>query len=38
MGFDRAKIYLINKEGESLENVLTYDQRGKEMPDKERTR
>ena len=36
MGFDRAKIYLINKEGDQLENVLTYDQRGKEMPDKER--
>src|SRR5882672_7082451 len=25
MGFDRAKIYLINKEGDSLEGVLTMD-------------
>src|SRR4029077_15361585 len=36
MGFDRAKIYLINKEGDTLEGVLTMDQRGKQTLDKER--
>jgi len=36
MGFDRAKIYLINKEGDMLEGVLTLDQRGKQTLDRER--
>jgi diguanylate cyclase (GGDEF)-like protein len=36
MGFDRAKIYLINKEGDTLEGALTVDQRGKQMLDQER--
>ena len=36
MGFDRAKIYLLNKEGDTLEGVLTMDQRGKQMLDRER--
>jgi diguanylate cyclase (GGDEF)-like protein len=36
MGFDRTKIYLINKEGDMLEGVLTIDQRGKQMLDRER--
>jgi diguanylate cyclase (GGDEF)-like protein len=36
MGFDRAKIFLINKEGDTLEGALTLDQLGKQMVDKER--
>lgn len=36
LGFDRAKIYLINKEGDTLESVLTMDQRGKQHADRER--
>src|SRR5207244_2068673 len=36
MGFDRAKIYLINRDGDHLENVLTLDQRQQELTDKER--
>jgi diguanylate cyclase (GGDEF)-like protein len=36
MGFDRAKIYLINKEGDALEGVLTMDQRHQESSEKER--
>ncbi|MFA5976525.1 MAG: diguanylate cyclase [Elusimicrobiota bacterium] len=36
LGFDRTRIYLINREGESLENVLTMDQRQQEIVEKER--
>ena len=35
LGFDRTRIYLINREGESLESVLTLDQRGHETLEKE---
>jgi diguanylate cyclase (GGDEF)-like protein len=35
LGYDRAKIYLMNREGDSLEGVLTMDQRGKQMIDRE---
>jgi diguanylate cyclase (GGDEF)-like protein len=35
LGFDRTRIYLINREGESLESVLTLDQRGHEAIEKE---
>jgi diguanylate cyclase (GGDEF)-like protein len=36
LGFDRVKIYLVNRDGESLESVLTLDQRGQETVEKER--
>ena len=36
MGFDRAKIYLINRDGDTLEGVLTMGQRGKQMGDREK--
>lgn len=35
LGFDRTRIYLINREGESLESVLTMDQRQQESVEKE---
>lgn len=35
IGFDRTRIYLINREGESLESVLTMDQRQQESVEKE---
>lgn len=35
LGFDRTRVYLINKEGESLESVLTLDQRQQEGQEKE---
>jgi diguanylate cyclase (GGDEF)-like protein len=35
LGFDRVKVYLINKEGESLESVLTLDQRQHSEGEKE---
>jgi len=35
LGFDRVRIYLINKEGESLEGVLTLDQRQQAAVEKE---
>jgi len=35
LGFDRIKIYLINREGESLESALSLDQRGQETVEKE---
>ncbi len=35
LGFDRVKIYLINREGESLESALTMDQRQQESLEKE---
>lgn len=35
LGFDRVKIYLINREGESLESALTLDQRQQETVEKE---
>ncbi len=36
LGFDRVRMYLVNREGESLESVLTLDQRGQETAEKER--
>jgi GAF domain-containing protein len=36
LGFDRVRMYLVNREGESLESVLTLDQRGQETLEKER--
>jgi diguanylate cyclase (GGDEF)-like protein len=35
LGFDRMRIYLINREGDLLESVLTLDQRGQEAVEKE---
>ena len=35
LGFDRVRIYLINKDGESLESVLTLDQRQQAAQEKE---
>ena len=35
LGFDRTKLYLVNREGESLECALTLDQRQQEGTDKE---
>ena len=35
LGFDRVKIYLINREGEILESALTMDQRQQEAVEKE---
>jgi diguanylate cyclase (GGDEF)-like protein len=35
LGFDRTRIYLINREGDHLESVLTLDQRGHEAVEKE---
>jgi len=35
LGFDRVRIYLINKEGDSLESVLTLDQRQQAAAEKE---
>jgi diguanylate cyclase (GGDEF)-like protein len=35
LGFDRVRIYLINKDGESLESVLTLDQRQQAAAEKE---
>ena len=36
LGFDRVRLYLVNRDGETLESVLTLDQRGQETIDKER--
>jgi diguanylate cyclase (GGDEF)-like protein len=36
LGFDRVRIYLVNRDGEQLESVLTMDQRGHEVLEKER--
>ena len=35
LGFDRVRLYLVNRDGETLESVLTLDQRGHEMIEKE---
>jgi diguanylate cyclase (GGDEF)-like protein len=35
LGFDRVKLYLINREGENLESVLTMDQRRQETIERE---
>src|SRR6185312_1175100 len=35
LGFDRMRLYLINREGDFLESVLTLDQRGQETVEKE---
>src|SRR5882672_2352024 len=36
LGFDRVRLYLVNRDGEQLESVLTMDQRGHEILEKER--
>src|SRR5437879_4857007 len=36
LGFDRVRIYLVNRDGEQLESVLTMDQKGHEIVEKER--
>lgn len=35
LGFDRVRLYLVNRDGEQLESVLTLDQRGHETQDQE---
>src|SRR5258706_8454856 len=35
LGFDRVRLYLVNRDGEQLESVLTLDQRGHEIVEKE---
>ncbi len=35
LGFDRVRLYLVNKEGDTLESVLTMDQRQHEIGEKE---
>ena len=35
LGFDRVRLYLVNRDGENLESVLTLDQRGQETVEKE---
>src|SRR5208283_4909965 len=35
LGFDRVRLYLVNRDGEQLESILTLDQRGHESADKE---
>ena len=35
LGFDRVRLYLVNRDGEHLESVLTLDQRGQEGLEKE---
>src|SRR6185437_947413 len=35
LGFDRTRVYLINRDGESLESALTLDQRQQELLEKE---
>jgi len=35
LGFDRVRIFLINKEGDSLENAFSMDQRQHELSDRE---
>jgi len=36
LGFDRVRLYLVNRDGEHLESVLTMDQRGHQIIEKER--
>jgi diguanylate cyclase (GGDEF)-like protein len=36
LGFDRVRLYLVNRDGEHLESVLTMDQRGHQLVEKER--
>ncbi len=36
LGFDRVRLYLVNRDGENLENVLTMDQRGLPIIEKEK--
>ncbi len=36
LGFDRVRLYLVNRDGEHLESVLTMDQRGHQIVEKER--
>jgi diguanylate cyclase (GGDEF)-like protein len=35
LGFDRVRLYLVNRDGEHLESVLTLDQRGQDSQEKE---
>jgi diguanylate cyclase (GGDEF)-like protein len=35
LGFDRVRLYLVNRDGEQLESILTLDQRGHESAEKE---
>ena len=35
LGFDRVRLYLVNRDGEQLESVLMLDQRGQESAEKE---